>query len=354
VVSPSLAAATTSTARAHAAAAPTGAGGFGLAGDLEWLTGSALNAELDRYRTLGVQYARFQLVWGAVQRHGRTSFDWAPIDALVAGLVARGIQPIAVIGTTPSWASRAGGCTALICAPTNPAQFAAFARAAAARYSRRGLHVWEIWNEPNNYLFWAPRPDVASYTAVLRASYQAIKGVDRRATVITGGVAPAVTSPGWIAPLDFLAGIYAHHGHGFFDGVGWHPFTYPRLPGTVNSGDAWYQMYGPRHSARAQMAAHGDAAKRIWATEFGAHTDPAGFGYVSEARQAQMIALAARLWVRVPWAGPLVIFQLHDLGTGTANRENFFGLQRLDGTPKPAWTVFRAAIVAYRQRQPTG
>jgi len=328
-------------------------GGYGLFEDTQYLTGTALSARLDEYKAVGVQWARFQLLWSTIQSGGPTSYDWKPVDDLVAGLLARGIRPIAVIGTTPLWASRPAGCAAVTCAPADPAQFAAFAARAAARYAPRGVHTWEVWNEPNSATFWKPAPDVASYTVVLKQTYAAIKAADPLATVITGGVAPAVTTSWSIAPLEFLAGIYFNGGQGSFDGVGWHPYTYPRMPGTVDNGDAWYQMYGPANSARAQMTAHGDAAKKIWATEFGAHTDPLGEGYVTDAGQAAMFRTGLTLWASYPWAGPMIGYMLRDRGTDTADRENFFGLTRYDGSPKATFATFTSLVRDFAASHPT-
>jgi len=236
------------------------------------------------------------------------------------------------------------GCAEDTCAPTDPAQFAAFAKTAAARYAGR-VAAWEIWNEQNTDSFFRPGPDVAGYTALLRAAYPAIKAADPNATVLTGGVAPAATrvDGATISPTDFLQGIYDHGGAGFFDAVGWHPYCYPAAPGT-DPGTAWNQMSTSAVNARAIMAAHGDGAKQIWATEFGAHTDPAGAGYLTEAQQSDHLVRGINLWRSYSWAGPMVLYQLRDRGTDTSDRENFFGLQRADGTEKPAYQAVAAAI----------
>ena len=318
--------------------------GFGLFEDLQYLTGAALNARLDEFVRLGVGWARFQLIWANVQRPSAGSFYWGAIDALVAALVARNIRAVAVLDTSPPWASRASGCAEDTCVPTDPAQFAAFAKTAAARYAGR-VAAWEIWNEQNTDTFYRPAPGAAGYTALLRAVYPVIKSADPHATVLTGGVAPAETrgDGATISPTDFLQGIYDHGGGGFFDAVGWHPYCYPAAPGT-DPGTAWNQMSTSPVNARAIMAAHGDSAKQIWATEFGAHTDPAGAGYLSEAQQADHLVRGIDLWRNYSWAGPMVLYQLRDRGTDTADRENFFGLQRADGTEKPAYQAVASAI----------
>ena len=324
---------------------------LGLFEDLQYLTGPALDRRLDEYSALGVQWARFQVIWANVQRDGPNSYDWGPYDGLVQGLQKRGIKPLAVLGTSPGWAKRAPGCAADTCAPADPAQFAAFAKTAAARYTGK-IAAWEVWNEPNSAVFYRPQPDPNAYTALLKAVYPAVRAADPRALVLTGGVAPAITATNsaglttTVNPVSFVQRIYDLGGQGSFDAVGWHPYSYPAMPGGNDPGSAWVQLYyGPPTSVRGIMTAHGDGGKKIWATEFGAHTDPVGEGYLTEAQQADYLAAGIDLWRSYNWAGPMMIYQLRDTGTDFRDRENFFGLQRADGTAKPAYAAVRSRIV---------
>jgi len=325
---------------------------FGLFEDLQYLSAPALAGRLAAYRATGVTWARFQVIWGTVQRDGPASYDWAPYDRLVSALVAHGLRPLAVITTAPGWA-RAAGCAQLTCAPRDPRTYAAFAAAAARRYAGR-IAALELWNEPNSSVFYKPAPDPTHYAAMLKASYSRIKAVAPSMTVVTGGLAPAATARGrgWstVAPLDFVSTMYRAGAAGAFDALGWHPYCYPALPGTADPGNAWYQMYGPRTSARSLMASHGDGSKRIWATEMGAHTDLMGQGGLSEPAQASTITRAVSLWSTYSWAGPMIVYQLRDRGTDRKDRENFFGLTRYDGSPKPSYVAFLRAVAAAGHR----
>jgi polysaccharide biosynthesis protein PslG len=320
---------------------------LGFFEDFEYLSGAALDRRLDQIAATGAKWARFQLLWNSVQSGGPTKHWWKPFDDLVAGLRARGIQPIAVLGTTPPWA-REPGCSVETCAPADPAAFAGFAAEAAARYAPEGLRTWELWNEPNVDTFWKPNPDPGRYAALLKTTYVAIKGVDPGATLLTGGLAPTDDrfdtggGPSRIAPLEFFQRLYDSGAHGYFDAVGWHPYTYPRMPGTSGLDDAWWQAYGPALNLRSMMAAHGDSGKQVWATEFGAHTDPDGEGYVDEATQARIIRSGISQWSAFPWSGPMILYRYQDSGTDLSDRDMFFGLVRADGTPKPALAAFEA------------
>jgi hypothetical protein len=88
--------------------------------------------------------------------------------------------------------------------------YATFAGAAAARYSARGVHAYEIWNEPNNASFWAPRADGARYAGLLKAASASIRRADANATIVTGGMSPATDAGGNVAPVTFLKQLYAN------------------------------------------------------------------------------------------------------------------------------------------------
>jgi hypothetical protein len=255
------------------------------------------------------------------------------------------MRPLPVIGTTPAWA-RPAGCAEQTCAPADPAAFARFARAAATRYAPRGVHEWEVWNEPNSRVFWKPAPDAGAYARLLALTHDAVKAADPAATVVTGGTAPAadLTSGGTvvtIAPQTFLSRIYAAGAGGHFDAVGHHPYSYPRLPGTAAPDDGWWAMLRPDGGLRPLMQANGDGHKRIWATEFGAHTLVGGEGGVTEAGQAEVLSVGWSLWKSYAWAGPFIVYTYQDGALSSPDRELFFGLRRADGSAKPALSVLR-------------
>ncbi len=316
---------------------------------LPWLPAADQTRYLDSERAMGVQIVRFDVNWPSIQAGGPTSYNWAPFDAVVQGLKSRGMDALGVIAYTPAWARPAG--TSDKHAPTNVSDYANFCEATARHFAPLGVHNWEVWNEPNISGFFQPRPDVAKYTAMLKACYSRIKAVDPSATVITGGNSPAgsynapcATACTNINPVNFLEGIYANGGAGYFDALAHHPYSFPAKPSTVANWSAWYQMAGTSPSLRSLMIAHGDGAKKIWATEWGAPTNgPAGSGFVSEAEQASQVTEAFALFRSYSWAGPLFVHDFQDDGTSTTTREHFFGLIRYDWSQKPSYAAFRAA-----------
>lgn len=296
--------------------------------------------------SLGVQWVRFDIEWGDVQYGAPTSSTWTSYDTLVNALVAHHLHGLGVIVYTPGWARVQGCDNGVECPPADPATFATFAAEIANRYKGDGLHYWEIWNEPNNYNFWAPKTNCVAYTALLKAVYPAVKQADPNAVIITGGLAPESTDGNNTSPTDFLSCIYANGGKNYFDAVGDHPYTFPAFPSTDTPG-AWGQMSETTPSLRSIMIANGDTNKKIWITEFGTPTDgPDPNWYVSEASETQMVVDTFQIYRTYTWAGPLFWYTLEDGSNSTSSNENFFGLVRYDGSTKPAYTTLKNIIAA--------
>jgi hypothetical protein len=319
-----------------------GSGMFGIAagGVLQSDDPATLTRDLNMDAGSGARWIRVDINWAQIQAAGPKSYDWSAVDAVVEGAHARGMNVLGGILYSPSWEA-ASPTTA-----PNPTDYATFAAAAARHYGPLGVQAFEIWNEENTQAFWQS-PSPAAYTRVLKAAYPAIKAVDPSATVLTGGTAPAPTDGTNYSPVDFLSGIYANGGQGSFDAVGAHPYCAPDYPGDTDSWSAWYQMYGTSTSMRSVMAAHGDSAKKIWATEFGAPTaGPADSGAISPAVQAAMVTRAYKVWSTYSWGGPLFLYQGRDEGTNDSTRENHYGFINYDFTPKPAYAAYQALTAA--------
>jgi len=320
--------------------------GIAAGGGLSKMSTTTLNAELDQMVALGVTWVRFDIEWGDVQYSSSSSFTWGNYDRLIGALAAHHLHGLGIILFTPGWA-RANGCdNGVECPPANPSTYATFAAEIAARYKSDGMHDWEIWNEPNNYNFWAPKTDCVAYTALLQAAYPAIKQADPNAVVVTGGLAPESTDSNNTSPTDFLNCVYNAGGKNYFDAVGNHPYTFPAFPSSTGSG-AWNQMSTTNPSLRSIMVANGDANKKIWITEFGVPTNgPDPHWYVSESQQAEMVAATFQLYESYSWAGPLFWYSFQDAGNTTNTNENFFGLVRADGSTKPAYQTLKNIITA--------
>ncbi|MEU6141925.1 cellulase family glycosylhydrolase [Streptomyces sp. NPDC047081] len=315
---------------------------------LVWMSDRDLAASLDDAVAVGARWVRADLSWQDVQPDGPDRYRWGPFDRVVTAAEARGLTVLPVLAYTPAWA-RSGHCADSKCGPADPEAFAAFAGAAAARYTPRGIGTWEIWNEPNIPAFWHPAPDATAYTALLRATSRALRRVSPSAEVVLGGLSSAGAGGAAVAAPDFLAAVLAHDGKGLFDAVGYHPYTYPRpASARVPRGTAWDGINRAHPSLHGVLAAHGMPGTPVWITEFGAPTD--GPGHVTEQRQALIAADVVRTAAGTPHVRALIWYTDRDPGTDTSTVENFFGLRRADGRAKPAFDALRRAVAGLRHR----
>ncbi|MHB0875170.1 MAG: hypothetical protein ACYC5O_03890 [Anaerolineae bacterium] len=209
--------------------------------------------------------------------------------------------------------------------PTDGPQLAGFAAGAAAlaahvraTWGSQGLAAvaYEVWNEPNlDYEWRGGAPDPARYTALLQASYVAIKGADAAALVISGGLATTGDGvAGAYGDLAFIRGMYQAGAKGYLDALGSHPYGGPcspeEKPGVL--------CFRRAEDQRRVMVECGDGQRQMWATEFGWIVQAGGCNLgehqpsaVSEAVQAEYLARAYRYAdARWPWMGAMFVFCL--------------------------------------------
>ncbi len=280
-----------------------------------------VNKTLDELQALGVKDIRIAVPWVYVQPNNADTYDWAKLDILVNAATQRDMGILGVISATPAWAG------SLLNGHPDTAAYADFAGAVAARYSGK-ISAYEVWNEPNGVTFWSP-VSAAAYTDLLKAAYPAIKAADPTAQVVGGVLGAVRTIPGITlnAPT-FVQQMYAAGAHGYFDALSYHPYHYltPFSQGT--EADEPLQQVA---AIRDLMTANGDAAAKLWATEYGLPTS-----VVPESQQAAYIHDFVVSWQQVEGAGPIFIYTARDTNTGAFDDEDNFGLFRTDWTKKDA------------------
>ncbi len=331
---------------------------------LPGLTSTELAARLDDAASVGITTIRVDLDWNDVQHLRETDWYWDGFDRVVAAANARHLRVLALLTHTPAWA-RPANCTFFRCYPADLAKFKAFVSASAQRYSARGVRMWEIWNEPNMAATATTPASATSYAALLRSATSAIRAADPQATIISGGLGPTSTKNGNVAQLDFVSALCATGALSTVDGVGYHPYSYPVPPSYAATWNAWAKMQVNPDNIVAILRACGVTGKKIWITEYGAPTNGPGVGatvsnymigsgpdHVDEASQAHMATESVQLAGASSQIASLIWYSYKDQGTSTADRENFFGLRRFDGTAKPAWSNLKVAIAAYKASHP--
>lgn len=326
---------------ARAATSPLGQHvGFSPGGAWPWLPDAELARELDLMASTGARWVRVDFSWSSVERV-RGTYDWKNLDRVVAAVRSRGLQVLALPTYTPEWARPAGSNSRT--PPIDPAGFAAFTAAAAKRYVPQGVTAYEVWNEPNISPFWSPKPDVAAYATLLKATATAVRAVAPSATILVGGLSPAtdVGDGTRVDPRTFLAKLYALGAGASFDAVAVHPYSFPALPSDTST--ASWNTFQKMTTMRQTMVDNGDATKRIWLTETGAPTGTSSQA-VTEQHQAAIVTDTLRAVDGLPWAGPVFFYAPRDRGTNLSDREDNFGLMRRDFSVKPAWTALVAAL----------
>lgn len=196
-----------------------------------------------------------------------TTPDFSFDDTLVAALAKHHIRFFPGLLGTPAGMSTApaSGAAAGTYPPANDDRFARFAALCVKRYGPGGtfwrsnpglpylpVRAWQIWNEPNLVLNWEPMPDPVAYAHLLRASYRAIKRVDRKATVVAAGM-PFLNRQ---LETDFLSRMFRGGARHAFDALAIHPYA-----GSVSLAVQKLQ------SARNVMRRFGVGNKPLWVTE---------------------------------------------------------------------------------------
>lgn len=348
----SAAAASTASATAAPAIGATVAASsgtvYGIADpdDLFTQSASVQVQELEAMKAMGATSIRLNASWYWGQPNGPGSFDWTVFDQAVASIQKADLSADMIIDGCPPWAA-ASGAKGAFAQPASSAAFATWAGAVAARYGTKGVRYFEIWNEPNISDFWSPKPDPAAYTADLKAAYTAIKAVDPSAIVLSGGLAPADDNGTNYNPRTFLQDMYADGAESSFDGLGFHPYSYPDSPDTVASWSGWSMMADTTPSLRSIMTKNGDSGKKIWITEYGAPTS--GPNSVGETGQSTDLVQAISQIRKLDWIGSFYIYTWRDLCALPADQDGF-GLLTDTGVQKPAYSAVAAALSAVGKR----
>ena len=206
---------------------------------------------------VGAGWAREDIHWWRIQPTPDT-WDWSFTDQAMRVLLDRKIKIVGVLGHPPGWATPFSGDApqdVSFYAP-DPAQFVKFAKTVVNRYQRY-VEYWEIWNEPDNPLFWKPSPDPLAYAALLKQTSIAIHTVAPQTKILIGGLNPFDT--------EFLRRVAEAGAWSSFDILAIHPYVAPATPEAGNIGAV-------TDGVRILMKQYGD--KPIWATEIGWSSGP--------------------------------------------------------------------------------
>jgi hypothetical protein len=326
---------------------------------------------IGRSQEAGASIIRFYLYWNRVasaqpadpEDPTDAAYDWSLVDEQVDTAIAYGLQPMLDFRSAPLWAQGANANANGTYSP-DPTALAAFARAAAARYSGR-VHHWEIWNEPNSPGFLLPQrnPDGSSvapalYRQLVNAAASALHDADASNVVVVGETSERASASGH-APLVFLRKLFAAPVEA--DVVSHHPYTFgsPQrhavLPNDVYVADLpeWAAVVRAAVSNGKIVSHDGTPKTRVplWVSEISWESDPPDPDGVPLSLHARWTAEALyRSWQ----AGASVVIwqQLHDYPLAFARRWDVYqgGLYTHDLQSKLSLRAFRFPFVAYARK----
>src|ERR1700677_2003749 len=324
-------------ASAHASAtAPLG--GVNIPGISRGDSLAGVDREIALAHALHAKVVRVELPWSELEPFGPNQIDpgaLAVSDRLMSDAAADGIGVIALVESTPCWASSAPASLLQICSPgggsngaaswppREPAASAAFVAYLAQRYGP-DLAAIEIWNEPDqaNEDYFAGPEKPQRYAAILRAAYPAIKQVAPRVPVLAGSL---VGSNGV-----FLRALYAAGIKGFYDGLSVHFYNL---------------VLGSLRAIHETQLANGDN-KPLWLSEFGwsscwpQQRTQQEQACVTAAEQGANLADTFRSLARTPWISAEVVYKLQ----GSLSED--FGVLNENGTRKSSFAALSSVFVS--------
>jgi hypothetical protein len=312
------------------------------------------SANLGAMASIGIGAIRQTFDWSTIERR-RGHFDFAYYDAYVAKAAASRIRILPVLFNPPRFMRPTRGRAA--CPPRRMRTFARFAKAVVRRYGRRGtlwearrdvpklpITAYQVWNEPNLRIYWCNRrPSPAAYVRMLRRVGGAIRSVDRKAHVLTAGIAPSKLKSAM--PIErYIAGMYRAGAARSFDSLAINSYATSRG-----------QLRGLLRSGRRLMNRHGDRRGKIWITELGwGDVGPKHRLIVGPARQAQMIRQAFGLIMKLRRPLKLsgvVYYRWRDVPAYPPEYDDQWGLHTglldINGGSKPALDAFRDALSGF-------
>lgn len=336
-------------ASASATSTPAHQLSFGIAYGSSLLSesSSALATSLNDAVAVGAKWVRTDLPWDLVQPSGPGSYNWQSMDGLVKAANARGLKVLPILLNPPYWARESACQSQADCPPASNTAFAHFAAAAATRYAPKGVHAWEVWNEPNIPI-WLPKPDPAAYEKLLVTTSKALRNADPAAFVILGGLAavPTQASKKTVSAFDFLTAVAALGGTKYVDAVGFHPYSVPNLP---SAGAYFQQISSARDNLVAVLQKYGTPKVPIWLTESGAQVNESLNGQPSNPLSPaalQFQAAYATDLVKTVAANPSVGADFWFSDTDFPGPNLYFGLHTTSGSPRPAFYALKAAIAS--------
>ncbi len=298
----------------------------------------------ERAVAAGVTWERMLVWWSHFQPDGPDMWDeqaWLPRETFEAQR-AHGIKPVGIVIHTPPWAARNDGDPA-VSPPHNlelpfddPENYWGQFMARLAGDYAGIVDTWIVWNEPE--FCWTGT--MVEYAQLQRVAYRAIKAANPEATVILTGTTywqdhEAGRTLFLQRLLDQLARDPEAEEYGYyFDAVAVHQYGNPlnsyTVPILYQRILASYGLDKPLWFPESNVVPYDDPLKPLMRGGLRATMD----------EQASYIIQSAAL-ARAADVQRYAVYKLRD---EEPENDQYYGLVRNDGTPRPAYTAYQVAV----------
>lgn len=291
------------------------------------------NKELEKViglmKEADVAWVRMDFSWEEIETQPG-SFNFDKYDNIVNLLDKNNINILGLLDYSASWASSDGKWNS---PPKENKLFVNYALKTIQRYKDK-VKYWEIWNEPDSYIYWNKQDGLISYCALLKDVYIAVKKTDPDCKILNGGLASGISS---------INHLYDNGAKDYFDILNLHAFESPFSPDSIKRAAAYLSL------ANKIMVRNGDLDKKIWVTEIGCPGVKSGLKVgdwwlgenPDEEKQAQWLnrvytdLLQDKKIEKIFWAF------FRDCKEHWKNGTDYFGLVRWDFSKKPAFFSYQ-------------
>lgn len=275
----------------------------------------------------GVGFVRMDILWDDVEP-AEGKWDFEKYDRTLDLLDKAGIKVLALLDYNAVWAGEAWNT------PPPADKFTRYAETVVNRYKSK-IKYWEIWNEPNQSIYWVPQDQMKAYTELLKSVYPAIKKADPTSQVLLGGLSGDLALS--------LGQVYQNGGKDYFDICNIHPFVSPMA---ADPAEELRQRFA---TVEQIMVRNGDADKPIWITEIGCPGLPRGVETANwwlgknptEKQQADWVRFVFRECLKLRNVKKVFWAFYRDTPNHFLTGTDYFGLVRENFTKKPSYTAFR-------------
>jgi hypothetical protein len=261
----------------------------------------------------GARWVKEEFRWETVQP-SRDRWTWDFMDAAVNEEKARGLEILGLLDYTAGWA--VGEARPVSTTPPPQDLWANYVAQTVARYKDR-VHAWEVWNEPNEPVFWSGSKE--QFAQLLAVTYDTIKRVDPTATVL----GPTITGvdEAWLDAMPWDK----------FDVLALHMYV---PPATLNDqGYSYYDQGLPNLERVVKRRGN----KPIWITEFGYSSQGGGHPWFVNDEQSQARYLVQHSAQTLAYGG----LDIERIMPYVFNNHDGFELVRDWSRPKPAFHAYR-------------